>query len=117
MIERLLLTALLAACSVPVTYFFKKVVIEIGGSFSFHSTVEILRNANFYFAILSGLLGISAYLYVLSRVEISRLMPMLYGFMCVAITLLGIFVFNESVTISKIVGLALALTAISLLSI
>jgi len=111
----ILFILLLITCNLVTIFFFKKLVLLIP-EFALSTLLTSLVHKEFYIAIASGCLAVVVYLFILHRMELSRMMPLLSALLTVATSLTGFFYFGESVTLLKVIALFAVTSGVILIS-
>lgn len=67
--------------------------------------------------LLCYAIGFILWFYILSKVEMSYISPLAMGITTIAIFLVGVLMFKESVSITKIVGVGIIVTGVIIMNI
>lgn len=106
----------LILCNLATVFLIKKLMLHFTAQQFISNVFQIFLYKELYFLIFTGTIAVLAYMYLNTKIELSRFIPTLTGLLTLIVTFMGVLCFNESMTTWKVSGLIFILLGVFLIS-
>lgn len=107
---------LLISCNLTTIYFIKRLVTKMGDKLSLSFIYDAFFYVEFYLLLFFGAAAVFLFMFITSRMDLSKFSPILTGLLTLLVSAMGIILFKESLTANKIFGLTSIIIGIIFLS-